>query len=606
MESRAVRGYSPAYVKRALVAACLLSGCTAEHYRQSADLDVRTLLRQSQEQTLSYAPSTDLPPTTAPAITSQAYDRVPVSPVPPPAPSPLEPSPPADLSGPLGPQDLFPPGSEMLRFRPMDIATARAPALALLRLGPPAELQNGPVFGLFESLAYAVQHSREYQNRLEELYLAALDVTLQRHLFAPRPFVEQRLSYRGGQEDVSFRSALSAATSAGVRQQLPYGGELVAQGLVDFVNALNDTTAGGESASAALSASVPLLRGAGMVNLEGLIQSERDLVYAVRRFEDFRRAFVVDVCTRYFRLLTQQQAIANRRTNYITLAELTERTQALFAAGRLNFLQVQRAEQSQLSAEQQVIVSQTAYDRQLDDFKTFIGMPVDQPLSIAGVELEVVQLDLASLDAETTALQFRLDLRTALDQMDDAQRRVKVAENRLLPDLTLAASSSVGNRDETPAAAFDSRTTEYSAGLTLDLPVDRLPERNAYRRALISLERARRNADSVRDRVLIDVRAAVRNIAAARLSVEIQRQSIELARQRVDFATERLIQGRLTDSREVTDAQSALLDAQDAFDRARADLQIQILEFLRDTGTLRVDPGSGAVGRALDRPGLRP
>ena len=39
-----------------------------------------------------------------------------------------------------------------------------------------------------------------------------------------------------------------------------------------------------ESASLALSASVPLLRGAGMVNLEPLIASERGLVYTVRGF----------------------------------------------------------------------------------------------------------------------------------------------------------------------------------------------------------------------------------------------------------------------------------------------------------------------------------
>ena len=41
--------------------------------------------------------------------------------------------------------------------------------------------------------------------------------------------------------------------------------------------------------------------------------------------------------------------------------------------------------------------------------------------------------------------------------------------------------------------------------------------------------------------------------------------------------------------------------AQDAFARAKADLQVQILQFLRDTGTLRVDPNAGVVGHVLDR-----
>ena len=43
------------------------------------------------------------------------------------------------------------------------------------------------------------------------------------------------------------------------------------------------------------------------------------------------------------------------------------------------------------------------------------------------------------------------------------------------------------------------------------------------------------------------------------------------------------------------------LRAQDAYEQARAQMQIQILRFLRDTGTLRVDPGAGAIGIAMDR-----
>ncbi|MBC8106144.1 MAG: TolC family protein, partial [Anaerolineae bacterium] len=75
----------------------------------------------------------------------------------------------------------------------------------------------------------------------------------------------------------------------------------------------------------------------------------------------------------------------------------------------------------------------------------------------------------------------------------------------------------------------------------------------------------------------------------------------DLAQRRLDFANELLLQGRSTDSRDVTDAQSSLLSAQDAYEQARADLQIQILQFMRDTGTLRVDPEAGTLGLVFDR-----
>jgi len=77
-------------------------------------------------------------------------------------------------------------------------------------------------------------------------------------------------------------------------------------------------------------------------------------------------------------------------------------------------------------------------------------------------------------------------------------------------------------------------------------------------------------------------------------------KGIELAKFRLDNAYELLRLGR-KDNREVVDAQNALLRAQDAFEAARTSLQIQVLRFLRDTGTLRVDPDAGAIGAALDR-----
>jgi outer membrane protein TolC len=68
----------------------------------------------------------------------------------------------------------------------------------------------------------------------------------------------------------------------------------------------------------------------------------------------------------------------------------------------------------------------------------------------------------------------------------------------------------------------------------------------------------------------------------------------------LDYANERLRQGK-ADNRDVVDAQNSLLSAQDAFAAAESALQIQVLQFLRDTGTLRVDPGAGAIGESLDR-----
>lgn len=577
----------------------LPAGCTPDAYKRSADLQVRDLLRDRKQQTLGYQPEVEAEPQASAKPVAKSYSKVPASPLPPPPVASLEPVRREPTWERLGPFELLP--GEVEPESEITFESVSRPIRLKLQLGPPERLEPIRTLDLFQSIEYAVQHSRTYQTRMEDLYLAALNVTLERHLFSPRPFVRTGLTYDGGQQDVDYRSALTASTSAGIRQQLPYGGEIVASTLVSFVNALNGNVTDGENAVLALSGTVPLLRGAGMVNLEPLIQSERSLVYEVRSFERFRRDFVVDLASQYFRLLTRQQAIANRRANYLSLADLTERTQALYAAGRLNFLQVQRSLQQQLSAENALVNAQAAYESALDDFKITLGIPVEEPLDIVPVALDVDVPDLNRIDPLELALIYRLDLTTAADQVEDARRNVQVAKNGLLPELNLTADASVGNRAGTAARSIDSRDLQYSAGVTLDLPVDRVAERNSYRRSLITLDRAQRSFDLTRDNILADVRSAIRGIRSAELSVQIQRRAVDLAQRRLEYSNELLLQGRSSDSRDVTEAQSSLLSAQDSLDSAQADLQIQVLQFLRDTGTLRVDPKAGALGHALDR-----
>ena len=589
-------------VRRTLIFLGVLSlaGCSTEWYRSSADKQVASILKDRKETTIGYQPQSD--PSPAPAPTSapkKSYERLPTTPIPPEQAPAIAPSQGVLQYGTLGPDMTFPASMPAPDEDAAEIPPQSRPWRRWV-LGPPSPGDSAAKVDLFKSLEYAVQHSRSYQSQMEELYLRTLDVTLERHLFEPRPFANTSLSYQGGQADVDYRSAMVAAGNAGIRQRLPYGGEIVASGLVQFVNALNDNTENGESAQIALTATIPLLRGAGMVNLESLINSERQLVYQVRNFERFRREFAVEVATSYFRILSAQQSVINRRKNYQNLTNLLERTQALYAAGRINFLEVQRSSQAVFSAENTLIDAEASLANTVDDFKLLIGMDVEADLQVIPVTLDVTVPDIESENVVKTAHKYRLDVQTARDTIDDATRGVQVAANGLEPELNLFANSSVGNRVNTPASRLDARSTEYSAGVRLDLPIDRLAERNTYRASLITLDRARRDLDELLDLVTADVRTRIRAIRSAISSLDIQRRSIDLAIRRLDYATE-LLQAGKVNSRDVVEAQQSLLTAQDAYETARSNLQIEILRFLRDTGTLRVDPRAGALGQAMER-----
>lgn len=590
-----------ASVKRAVyvIFIALSAGCSADTYQRWADHQVEGIVNDREQHTLGYKPQvvapTDVPTTPPPG----AYAKVPDTPKPPPATAPIEPG---DLKlpyGPLGPEQIFPSGVTSPQAENKDDVSLLAESNRAV-LGPPAPGKQILRIDLFGSLRYGVLHARDYQSRMEDLYLSALNVTLQRHLFEPTPFASTGLEYDGGQENANYAAALTAANRIGIKQKLPYGGEVAAQAAVNFVRAISGNAQSGENATATISASIPLLRGAGIVNLEPLIQSERDMVYTVRQFEEFRRNFVVDIATSYFRLLAAQQAIANRAANLTSFEQLTARTQALYAAGRLNYIDVQRALQEQLQAQQDLISAERSYRSALDDYKLSLGMPVDEPLEVVAQELAVNVPQYQEKEVATLAQKYRLDLRTAADRVEDAQRGVQVAKNGLLPDFDLTAQAGFGSNPGTAAVNINNDQTTYSAAATLDLPLDRVAERNAYRRSLIELERAQRNYVQLQDQVAANARDSLRQIEQAQISLEIQRKGIELAQLTLENANELLRQGK-KDSKDAVDAQNALLRAQDQYEQARAQLQIQVLSFLRDTGTLRADPEAGAIGASLDR-----
>lgn len=577
----------------------LFAGCSADLLRRDADRQVQKLIRAEQEKTIGYTPAVSVPDSADAKPTRKSYARMPTTELPGLLSDVVLIARPPTRPRTLGPESNTQPAPDAVTKNFTAIDRVRNFTREPFRQGPPSTISTAHRFSLFDAIGYAVEHSRAYQTQMESLYLTALDVTLERHLFEPRPFANVRAAYTGGQENVNYRSALSVTGEAGVRQRLPLGGEIVASGLVGFINALNDNTNDGENAEIAIRGSIPLLRDFGMVNLESLIQSERNVIYAVRNFESYRRNFAITIASAYFRLITAQQSIRNRYVRYVSNVELTNRTEALFDAGRITALEVQRAQQELLQSEDDVNSSLRSFEDQLDQFKLVLGMPVDDVLEIVPVLVEVPVPELEFDVSAELAKKYRLDLQSTRDRVDDARRRVDNAKNNLLPDLTLSAGTSLGNNSDDPARKINSDTMVYDGSLQLDLPIDRVSERNRYRSSLISLEAARRDVIQSEDQVVSDVRSSIRGIRSAIVSLELQRKGIEIADQRLEFANESLLLGRTSDSRNVVEAQNSLLQAQDRYDQARANLQVAILSYLRDTGVLRLDPASGELGLAM-------
>ena len=218
-----------------------------------------------------------------------------------------------------------------------------------------------------------------------------------------------------------------------------------------------------------------------------------------------------------------------------------------------------------------------------------MGLPANAAIQFSDKEAEeltvrtlpVLQLNLAQ--ALEAALQKRLDLMSALDAVEDAGRKVAVSQDNLRADLSFVGAANVATPED---------TIDYSAGLHLNLPVNRLTERNSYRQSLINLERSRRNLSFVQDSVSLGIRTGWRNLEQARQSYENQQASLELARRRVESTNMLLDAGRAS-QRDLLEAQSASLEARNSLLAATVDYLSADLAFLRDAEMLEI--GSNGV-----------
>lgn len=462
----------------------------------------------------------------------------------------------------------------------------------------PKEPEPTALLSLNGALEIAVRNSRDYQAEKEDVYLTALDLTAERHAF--QPTLTGLLA--GAWTREKPEKTWSADTQLGVSQLLATGGTISLRITNTFLRYATHAPRPEATTALAIELAQPLWRGAGWhIAKENLTQSERDVVYSIRSFTRFHKTFAVSVVTRYYRVLQQRALIRNEWNNYQRLRQGRERSEMLARAGRLPEFEVDQAQQDELSARNRFIRSLQTYQDRLDDLKRFLALPTDARIDIDEAELTrlmnlgIIHPTVSFQDAMDYALKHRLDLLSADDAVTDAKRKVEVAANGLGPDVDLVASADIATPYATKPTRLRFDQGVYSAGLNVDLPLDRVSERNTYRQTLITLNRQQRAADDLRDAIKLQIRDAWRTVEQARESYTIQRRSLTLAERRVD-STSLLIQAGRATTRDTLEAQRALLEAQNALTSAVVDHTIARLNLWRDIGTLTIAPDGKLKG----------
>ncbi len=495
-------------------------------------------------------------------------------------------------------------------------------------LGEAAAAELGArVISLQEALKLAVQHSRIYQNNREQLYLTALSMTLSQHQFAPifsgggsstyavqtaqtvalvpDPVTGETIEVLS--DNLAEQQSVSVAGNVGVNWLIRDIGKLSAAFTTDFLRFLAGDPRTITSSQIGATLTRPLLRNAGYkADIENLTQSERDLLYQLRDFVRFRKDFSVQVAAAYYNVLGNRDAVRNSFLNLQSSRRTGERTRALAAEGRTTQSDLGRIEQQELSAENAWVSAIRVYARALDDFKIQLGISVETRIVLDDRELRELKIrhpDIRADEAIQVALTARLDYQNARDQLEDSGRKVTLAADQFKPQLDLVATAGFASPQEDHGFPLpDPARYNWSAGATLDLPLDRLAARNVYRAALIAQQRAARAVDQQRDQIELQVRDSWRTLEQARRTYQISEIGVKLAERRVE-EQELLAELGRAKALDQVDAQNSLLSSKDQLTQALVAHTVARLQFWDNMGILYIkdngqwrEPDSAGAG----------
>lgn len=500
---------------------------------------------------------------------------------------------------------------------------------------PPPRDPTAPVeqqsISLNEALQISAANSRAYQARKESVFRTALALDFEREDF--------RTSFSGLVSTLFRHDRTARATGGAITEQqetdaivaasqtLKTGTQITLRLGLDLVKLLQPGNFSTQSFFGDASVNVPLLRGAGRrIAAENLTQAERDALYAIYDFEEFKRGFAVGIARQYLSVLQNEDRVRNAEENYRSLITASRRSRRLLQAGSLPPIQVDQALQNELRARNRWISAQASYDSSLDSFKLQLGLPVDAVVTLQRAEFDALYataaadsevppaiavseedkipaadspITLASEspappgpmeipydDAVQLAFNHRLDIKIAEGRVEDAQRAVVVSADGFNPALNLQLR---GTTADEKLRGLDADHGNYSAALLLDLPLNRTREAISYRQSLILLEAAVRAVQELEDNIKLAIRARLRSLREARESLHIQTLSLQLARRRVRGADLNLQAGRVP-IRDLLDAQEDLLTAQNALASAAINYRLAELDLQRDLGVLAVTP----------------
>jgi len=334
-----------------------------------------------------------------------------------------------------------------------------------------------------------------------------------------------------------------------------------------------------------ITVSQSLLRGFGpLLHTNNVVNAKRGITSASRQWELAKEQVGMDVITNFYRIIGQKLVLGVWERSWERAQKLLAASQAKMERGLTTKIDIFRAQTQAATAEASMLDAQEALQEAKDTLKILLGKEFAEELE---VESQIIPAALKEGEAELveTALQRRVDLQEAADQVKDAQRNARIAERSLFPDLRIGFNYALTGRGNsfTDSTAFDN--SRFRVLFSTSIPLNLGAERARSRQKKLEVLRKKREFAELQKRATQEVRQALRHVATVERRIAIQEKNVQATQANLELANLRFERG-YADLFEVLRAEESLTQAQKEEITLRIEQVITALRLRRATGLL--------------------
>ena len=448
---------------------------------------------------------------------------------------------------------------------------------AYLICAPGAGADTMPTsLSLEQAIAQALRDNRELASQEIALQNTYLSLESARNEFRITLTPDGSVSRTDDGEDA--RAGLTAA------QKLPWGTELSAGATYN-----EDRLEGREAQRYAVyrvQLEQPLFRRAGrLVNEEPVVQAQSDVRSALRRLELYKADLAIRVARTHQDLARLQSQVRYDEQALRRYDQLQRLTRVREAQGRATRIDSLRVDFDRGRSELNIATTREQLQSLRKDLAELLGLPPDADIQAEPSPLIDIPLT-NTVEAEAVALSNRLDFADSMQALADADRGVRIARVNLYPDLSVVARYE--ELEELSGGDVVDDDTWYLA-LSGGTDLLRRNERLQLGRANLGVSSAKSQVEILENTIRRQVQQGILAYQRSLDQLQMAERNHGFARDRAHLARRMFEIGR-GDNFAVTDAETALLEAESSMLQTRVESVITAFQLLRTLGTLLEAP----------------